>query len=65
MPATGRRAALSQALLAGVVQSPRDRIEEADKAGLADATAEERVGSEGPEGVVADLGIRRRCASVD
>jgi hypothetical protein len=49
----------------GVVQLPGDGVEEADQAGLADAAAEEGVGGEGAEGVVADLGVGGRGAAVD
>ena len=44
---------------------PGDGVEEADETSLADATAEERVGGQGAEGVVTDLGISGRGAAVD
>lgn len=52
-------------ILLGVVQLPGDGVEEADQAGLADATAKQRVGGEGTEGVVAYFGVGGRGAPVD
>jgi hypothetical protein len=52
-------------LLLCVVQLPGHGVEEPDQAGLADAPAEERVGGQRAEGVVADLGIGGRGAAVD
>ena len=52
-------------LLPGVMKLPGDGVEEADETSLADATAEERVGGQGAEGVVTDLGISGRGAAVD
>jgi hypothetical protein len=42
-----------------VVEFPGYGVEEADEACFADAAAEEGVGGEGAEGVVADLGVGR------
>lgn len=49
----------------GVVQLPGDGVEQPDQAGLADPSAEEGVGGEGSERVVADLGVGGRGSSVD
>jgi len=59
-----RSAGLSLVLL-GVVKPPGDGVEEADQAGLADATAEQGVGRQSAEGVVADLGVGGRRAAMD
>jgi len=47
------------------VQLPCNRVEQSDKTGFADAAAEEGVCGESPEGVVADLGVGWRGATVD
>lgn len=63
--AEGAVAIATSLLLASVVQAPGDGIEEADETCLADASAEQRVGGEGAESIVADLGVRRGRAAVD
>jgi hypothetical protein len=47
------------------MELPGYGVEESDEAGLADAAAEERIGGESSEGVVADLGVGGGCAAVD
>jgi hypothetical protein len=47
------------------MQPPRHRIEEPDQTGLADPPAEEGVGGQRTEGVVADLGVGGRGTAVD
>lgn len=47
------------------MQLPGDGVEEADQTRLADAPAEQGVGRQGAEGVVADLGVGGRRAAVD
>jgi hypothetical protein len=44
----------------GVMQLPRNSIEDAGETVLGDATAEQRVCGQGTEGIVTDLGIGRR-----
>ena len=51
--------------LAGVMELPRNCVEESNKTGLADTATEERVGRKCAESVVADLGVSRRGSSVD
>lgn len=41
------------------MQFPGDGVEDASEAVLSDAPAEERIGGESPEGVVADFGVSR------
>lgn len=47
------------------MELPGSGVEETNKTGLADATAEERIGRECAEGVVSDLGVSGGCATVD
>jgi hypothetical protein len=47
------------------MQPPGYSVEEADETGFADASTEERICGEGSEGVVSDLGVCWRRASVN
>lgn len=44
----------------GIMELPRDSIEDPSEAVLGDAAAEERICGESAESVVADLGVSRR-----
>jgi hypothetical protein len=59
LSATGRAL-----LLFCVMQLPCNSIEQTDQTSLAHSAAEKRVGRKRSKGVVADLGIGGRCASV-
>jgi len=47
------------------MQLPCNGVKQTDETGFADSPAEEGVGGERSEGVVADFGVSRRCATVD
>lgn len=58
-------AARRATLLLRIVELPRDGVQKTDQARFANAAAEEGVGGQSSKGVVSDLGIGRRGASVD
>lgn len=51
--------------LAGVMELPRNCIEESNKTGLADTATEERICCKSTERVVTDFGVGWGSASVD